>query len=87
MLEKLIRHVAEGGIHSYEDLARHLAVSQPLLEMMLEDLARQGYLRAVSGGCDGGCAGCSMGGCSIAGQRHIWMLTEKGTRAVTRLAG
>jgi hypothetical protein len=86
MLEKLLQYVAEGGIHSYEDLARHLDVSQPLLEMMLEDLARQGYLRAVGSHCDGGCAGCPLGGCSIAGPQHIWMLTDKATKALAQVA-
>jgi hypothetical protein len=86
MLEKLIQYVAEGGIHSYEDVARHLAVSRPLLDMMLEDLARQGYLRAVDGGCDGGCSGCSLAGCSINEPGHIWVLTEKGRKTLAQAA-
>ena len=42
MIDQLLRLVAEGGVHSYEDLTRHLSISQPLLEMMLEDLGRLG---------------------------------------------
>ncbi len=85
MIEQLLQLVAEGGVHSYSDLAKRLSVSQPLLEMMLEDLARRGYLRAVGNGCEDHCSGCAMGGCSIAGPGHLWALTEKGSRAATRL--
>jgi hypothetical protein len=85
MLEKLLKLLAEGGVHSYEDLEKGLSVSQPLLEMMIEDLARRGYLRPVGSGCDGRCAGCSIGGCCITGPGHLWVLTEKGTRASARL--
>jgi hypothetical protein len=84
MIDQLLRIVAEGGVHSYKDLAGHLSISQPLLEMMLEDLARIGYLRSVGDGCGGHCAGCAIGGCSIAGPARLWALTEKGTRAAAR---
>lgn len=84
MLERLLQLVAEGGVHSYEDLTGHLSISQPLLEVMLEDLARLGYLRAVGDGCGGQCAACSMGGCSVAGPARLWSLTEKGVRAAAR---
>jgi len=85
MIEELLRLVAGGGVHSYEDLAQHLSISMPLLEMMLEDLARLGYLRPVDNGCGMHCAGCSIGGCSIRGPGRLWTLTEKGTRAAARL--
>jgi len=85
MLEQLLRLVAEGGVHSYEDLARQLSIPVPLLEMMLEDLARLGYLRPVGSDCGGHCAGCSVGACSITGPGRLWTLTEKGTKAAARL--
>jgi hypothetical protein len=86
MIDQLLLMVAEGGVHSYEDLTRHLSISQPLLEMMLEDLGRLGYLRVVGDGCGGHCGGCAVGGCSIAGPGQLWTLTEKGIRAATRAA-
>jgi DNA-binding IscR family transcriptional regulator len=85
VIEQLLEMVAEGGIHSYEELVRRLSVSQPLLEAMLEDLSRLGYLSAVQNGCGGHCAGCSASGCSVVGAGHLWILTEKGARAATRL--
>jgi hypothetical protein len=84
MIDQLLCMVAEGGVHSYEDLAKHLSISEPLLEMMLEDLARLGYLRAVEGGCGAHCSGCATNGCSIIGRGHLWALTAKGARAAAR---
>ena len=81
MIDQLLTLVAEGGVHSYEDLTERLAISQPLLEMMLDDLAGRGYLRVVGDGCGGHCGGCAVGGCSIAGPARLWTLTEKGTSA------
>ena len=76
MLERLLSSIAEGGLHSYDGLAQELGVPRPLLEVMIEDLARRGYLRAAGGACDG-CAGCGMasGPCG-----RLWTLTGKGIR-------
>ena len=87
MLEKLLQLVAEGGVHSYDELTNSLSISEPLLEAMLEDLARFGYLRKVGNGCGGQCAGCSMGGCSVTGPGRLWTLTGKGVSAAARLSG
>ena len=81
MLEQLLSLVTKGGVHSYEDLTKELSVSEPLLEAMLEDLARMGYLRAVNDGCEGHCQACPMGGCSVSGRGRLWTLTAKGARA------
>jgi hypothetical protein len=86
MLEKLLQLVATGGVHSYEDLSEQLGISQPLLEAMLEDLARLGYLYTVDDRCEGHCAGCSMGSCSVTGPGRLWALTERGSLAADRLA-
>ena len=85
MIEDLLLLVAQGGIHSYKDLTNHLSISLPLLEAMLEDLARLGYLRRLESECGTGhCNSCSSGACSIAGPGRIWTLTEKGARAAVR---
>lgn len=86
MIEKLLHAAAQGGVQSYEDLARRLSIPVPLLEVVLEDLARLGYLRPVNSDCGTHCAGCSAGACSITGPGRLWTLTEKGTRAAARLA-
>ena len=79
MLERLLSLVGRGGVHSYADLARQLDVSEELLEQMLQDLARMGYLRPVTQGCEAHCAGCTLEGtCAIGGPTRVWTLTEKG---------
>jgi len=78
-LQKLLELVAEGGVHSYADLARQLGVSEGLLEQMIEDLARMGYLRPVAGSCESQCTGCPLAEtCAIGGPTRVWTLTEKG---------
>lgn len=78
MLERLLELVKQGGVHSYADLARQLDVSEGLLEQMLEDLARMGYLRRVADGCEARCADCSLAEtCAIGGPTRVWTLTEK----------
>jgi hypothetical protein len=84
MLEQLLQFVAEGGVHSYEDLTKGLSISQSLLEAMLENLARLGYLRAVGDECGDRCSACPIGSCSVAGPGRLWTLTDKGARAAAR---
>jgi hypothetical protein len=83
MLEELLQLVAQGGIYSYKDLTEQLSVSIPLLEAMVADLVRMGYLKAVEDNCEGHCSGCSVGSCSITGPGRLWSLTEKGARVAS----
>ena len=77
---RLLELVAEGGVHTYGDLARELGVGEALLRPMIEELAQRGYLRAVADGCGTQCAGCPLGNaCALGGPARVWMLTEKGT--------
>ena len=85
MLERLLQLLAKGGVQSYADLTERLSISPGLLEMMLDDLSRLGYLRAVDRGCGGPCQGCALGGCSIVGPGRLWTVTEKGFRAASHL--
>lgn len=77
MLERL----QDGGTHTVAELARGLEVSAPLVELMIEDLVRMGYLAVATGSCGGRCEGCSMAkACAVGGPSRIWTLTEKGAR-------
>jgi hypothetical protein len=81
MLTELLRRVAQGGVHSTAALARELNVGQALLAQMIDDLVRMGYLRPVSGGCEGQCNACLLAdGCAVGGPDGIWTLTDKGMR-------
>ena len=77
-MQRLLELVAEGGVHSYADLARELGVSEGLLGQMIEHLARMGYLRPVAGDCQSQCPGCPLAEtCAIGGPTRVWMLAEK----------
>ncbi|MBL7183927.1 MAG: hypothetical protein ISS50_05700 [Anaerolineae bacterium] len=78
MLERLLSLVGQGGVHSHTDLARQLDVTVELVEQMLQDLARMGYLRPVAGSCESQCTGCSLADtCAVGGRTRVWALTEK----------
>jgi hypothetical protein len=79
MLTELLRWVAQGGVHSMATLAHELGVSEALLDQMTRDLVRLGYLKSVTGGCEGGCNSCPLaGGCLVSRTCRLWSLTEKG---------
>ncbi|HSJ57880.1 MAG TPA: FeoC-like transcriptional regulator [Anaerolineae bacterium] len=81
MLETLLKLLGDGGVRSYRELAAALSVPEALLEVMLEDLARRGYLRSVAEQCGSKCQGCHASLCGVAGGGKVWVLTEKGARA------
>ena len=61
------------------DLARELATTPVLVEMMLEDLVRMDYLKPMGGACGDSCGACSMAGlCAAGSSGQLWTLTEKG---------
>ena len=61
------------------DLARELDTTPALVEVMLEDLGRMGYLKRVGGECGEGCSGCPMAGlCAVGGGGLVWTLAEQG---------
>ncbi len=92
MLERLLDLLATGGVHTPGELAACLGVSDGLLDQMLTDLSRMGYLRQVGDVRDTTCASSSAapssrcGGCSLvsacavgAGKPNgrVWALTDK----------
>lgn len=81
MLENLLELLASGELSTVQDVASRLSVSVDLVEQMLQDLERGGYLVAVTGECDRHCAGCAQAAiCAILGNRRVWRVTDKGKR-------
>ncbi|MEN8688189.1 MAG: FeoC-like transcriptional regulator [Desulfuromonadales bacterium] len=79
MLEILLRIVASKGTECSAELARKLGVSHTLMENMLDELVRQGYLKAVVGECSVPCERCPMhAACLFGRQARIWALSGKG---------
>ena len=78
MLNRLLELLRAGGTHRVVELARALDTTPELVEMMLEDLDRMGYLKRVGGECGEGCGGCSLAGlCSVGAGGQVWALAEQ----------
>lgn len=77
MLEELLRILRAGGTHRVADLARALDTTPALVEMMLEELARRGYVRPVAA-CPEECASCPLADQCIPAQPggKVWVLAE-----------
>jgi hypothetical protein len=85
--------LATGGVHTPAELAGELGVSEGLLEQMLADLSRMGYLRLASSptcpplpnghfvpnGHFAPCAQCPLSStCAVTGPgTRVWTLTDK----------
>jgi DeoR/GlpR family transcriptional regulator of sugar metabolism len=87
VLFQLLDMLAEGGVHTPVELANRLDVTEKLVERMLVDLSRMGYLRSVSGGaCDAStnsapepCSDCPLSSaCAVCEPgTQVWALTQK----------
>ncbi len=76
ILNRLLELLRAGGTHRVVDLAHELDTTSALVEVMLEDLGRMGYLKRVGGGCGGGCGGCPLAeSCAVGGGGQVWTLT------------
>lgn len=60
MLERLLARISQKGAASLAELARELDTSPALVESMLEELERRGYLEPVESCASGHCSGCSV---------------------------
>lgn len=82
MLERLLEILVRQEVTTVDNLAAQVGVSPGLLEQMLQDLARGGYIKAVEVACDQACTECPHHGlCAIIQGGRIWQVTEKGLRA------
>lgn len=82
MIEELLRYLASGQTYTLSTLAQAVGVSEELIERMLADLERGGYVVTADMACEGHCEGCPMGSlCAMTHGKRIWSLTEKGRRA------
>lgn len=79
MLQRLLELLRAGGARRVADLARELGTTPRLVEAMLEELGRMGYLRPVAGGCGEACSACPVAGLCAAGTSgQLWTFTDKG---------
>ncbi len=84
MLNELLDLLREGGTRRIVDLAQELGTTPELVETMLEDLARMGYVKHVASQCSEKCSTCPMSDMCAAGRGspeegngRIWTLAEE----------
>lgn len=74
MLERLLEILQGGGTHRVSDLARALDTTPALVEIMLEDLSRIGYVKPVAT-CTEPCTACPLADSCISIQPgNAWTL-------------
>jgi len=81
-LQSLLSRLSDGKLRTKLELAEDLDTSPDLIDQMLIDLRRAGYIEPVEQSCSEKCAHCAQsGGCSLSFAGKIWRLTERGDRA------
>ncbi|MEA3406985.1 MAG: FeoC-like transcriptional regulator [Chloroflexota bacterium] len=82
-LERLLESLVHSQDHTLNGLASELDVSPGLMEQMLHDLERGGYVHRIEAVCSERCESCPYRGrCGVTQGGRIWTLTEKGLRNV-----
>ncbi len=84
LLIRLLRQIQGGALLSTQQLAQDLEISPALVEPMLESLVAQGYVQPVSqeGACSTHCRSCALRPACLQSGNTVWVLSEKGQRAV-----
>ena len=78
MLTQILRYLQEGEPWTIDALAQKLDTTKEMVTVMLEDLARRGYLKPLTSACSGACSACPMSGqCAAGSPQQIWTLTQK----------
>jgi len=78
MLEQILKQLQEGDSTSVPDLARQLNVSERLVEQMLAELVRLGYLRPLDTCNQDVCTGCPQkSGCGIHRPLQAWVVVKE----------
>jgi hypothetical protein len=81
MLQQILQAVSAGGVYSLPQLAIQLNISVELLESMIDDLVRMGYLKPVCTSCAEHCHDCpEANSCGTGSGGRAWTLTTSGKR-------
>jgi len=79
MLLNVLKEIKEARLYSKSHMARNLNISEEILEDMVQQLIRMGYIKEDLGSptCESKCSGCSISSCNTIPIKMI-SLTEKG---------
>lgn len=90
MMMKILKRLSEGGLYSNKMMAKELGIDESMVEQMISQLERLGYIKKdnmnSSSGCDCGCCSPKKSKSCCSGKNNVnidlWKLTEKGRAAV-----
>ncbi len=84
MIRDILTRAAADGCVEPRTLAADLGVSHALVETMLDDLVKRGYLAVMASDTPAaaGCGGCAAKRACAGRAPRLWRLTEKGRAAV-----
>lgn len=82
MLLNLLKTIQSHPLADMDEIARELDIPAKLLDEMVLNLTRKGYLKSLKD-CDSACGHCPLGDACAGNVRpSVWMLTEKGSFAI-----
>ncbi len=90
MLMKVLARLVQGGRYSNSIMAKELGIDEGMVEQMLVQLQRLGYIEkedmeACSGGCDCGNSSKKASCCSSSNVNiNMWKITDKGRKTALR---
>jgi hypothetical protein len=76
LMQELLDLVSKENLATPKLLAQRLNISQDLIEMMVADLERAGYLQVATGNCNG-CTGCGIQKACDSPASRLWFRTDK----------
>jgi hypothetical protein len=85
VLKKLLRLAAGESTETSSALGRELGVRPELIQQMLDELTRLGYVDTVVPGCSKPCERCPLQSmCLYRRQPRIWVLTARGEQFLVK---
>jgi hypothetical protein len=84
VLTELLRTIKTHPFSSIEELGKELDHPTKLIEGMISNLSKMGYLKSFDD-CDSACDHCPVGtACAGNARSKVWMLTEKGLKTAEK---
>jgi DNA-binding Lrp family transcriptional regulator len=82
---EILETLVEMGVYELGALSSRVGLSEALVEQLVGELGKRGYIKRLVPGCEARCAGCSMSGtCDELRSPSGWTFTEKGTAMVNQ---
>lgn len=78
MLKEVLSEFAKGEMNSNSNIGRKLNLSEGMVEQVLKDLAKMGYIQKEESTCGSKCSSCSCCCSKTSDVINMWKITDKG---------